>query len=248
MVRNRQGCRWGWPRSTGFLTGLGRSPKTRCYDSRVKRAVSATILLILSHLAAAQGLVRESVEEVVAVVDRTPILASDIDLAALLDLTTPSAVGTAAEYRSTLLDARIRLEVQYRDLEISGVIYRLDLDVAGVRRSLLEAVGGIEAVRRDLSVFGLDESDLDELALRICAVNAYADQRLRPRISVSLQEIEAAYRDLTAELAAAGQEPPAMTAVHEQLHRLVAERKLNDEIERWVVRATAEREITRFVR
>jgi len=227
---------------------LGRSPKTRCYDSRVKPAATFIILLILGQLAAAQGLSREMVEEVVAVVDRTPILASDIDLAAILDITAQSNSEDEDVHLSVLLDARIRLEVQFRDLETSGVLYRLDLDVAGVRRSLLDAVGGFQAIRKDLLAAGLDTSDLDELALRICAVNAYAEQRLRPRISVSLKEIEAAYRDFATEIESAGEQAPPMITVHEQLHRLVAERKLNDEIERWVARASEEREITRFVR
>jgi hypothetical protein len=214
----------------------------------VKPAVSLIILLILGHLAAAQGLVRESVEEVVAVVDRTPILTSDIDLAELLEIAAQPATGDDTDHRSVLLDARIRLEVQFRDLEASEVLYRLDLDVAEVRRSMIDAVGGIEAIRPDLLAAGLDDSDLDELALRICAVNAYAEQRLRPRVSVSLQEIEVAYRDFSAEVESAGEQPPAMTTVYEQLHSLVAERKLNDEIERWVARAVDEREVTRFVR
>lgn len=214
----------------------------------MKPAITAIILLILGHLATAQGLVRETVEEVVAVVDRTPILASDIDLAEILDITAQPPSESVTDRLSVLLDARIRLEVQFRDLETSGVLYRLDLDVAGVRRSLLDAVGGIEAIQEDLLAAGLDDSDLDELALRICAVNAYAEQRLRPRISVGLQEIEAAYRDFAAEIESAGEQAPPMTAVHEQLHRLVAERKLNDEIERWVERAFEEREVTRFVR
>lgn len=214
----------------------------------MKPAATAIILLILGHLTFAQGLVRKTVEEVVAVVDRTPILTSDIVLVELLDVPAQSSPGDDSDLGSLLLDARIRLEVQFRDLETSGVLYRLDLDVAAVRRSLLDAVGGIEAIREDLVAAGLDDSDLDELALRICAVNAYAEQRLRPRVSVSLQEIETAYRDFAAEIASAGEEAPSMTAVHEQLHRLVAERKLNDEIERWVERADDEREVTRFVR
>ena len=107
--------------------------KTRCYDSRVKRGVCALILLICSHLALAQELVRQPVEEVVAVVDRTPLLASDIDLAELLVLVERPFAADDAGYRSALLDARIQLEVQFRDLETSGVLSRLDLD-AGLRR------------------------------------------------------------------------------------------------------------------
>ena len=153
-----------------------------------------------------------------------------------------------AEHRSALLDARIQLEVQYRDLESSGALYRLELDVVETRRTLVAPAGGEEALAAKLEAAGLGEADVDEIALRICAANAYADQRLRPRISVSLQEIEAAYRRLAVELESQGEDAPSLTSVREQLHRLIAERKLNDEIERWVAHALEEREVTRFTR
>ena len=203
---------------------------------------------MFSQLSAAQDLIREPVEEVVAVVDRTPLLLSDVDLAELLVLVERPFGATDDEYRSALLEARIQLEVQFRDLEASGVLYRLDLDVVEVRRALLSAAGGAEALAVELEAAGLGETDIDELALRVCAANAFAEQRLRPRISVSLQEIEAAYRRLAVELESQGENAPPLTSVQDQLHRLVAERKLNDEIERWVERALDEREITRFTR
>jgi hypothetical protein len=214
----------------------------------VRHLSAFLILLIFSHLSASQEIAREPVEEVVAVVDRTPILASDIRLAELLNLVERIPGGSEVEHRSDLLDARIRLEVQFRDLEASGVLYRLELDVAAVGRTLVESVGGIDSLLPRLTTSGLGEADIDELALRISAANAFADQRLRPRINVSLREIETAYRRLAVELESQGEDAPPLTAVHEQLHRLVAERKLNDEIERWVARALAEREVTRFTR
>lgn len=206
------------------------------------------ILLISSQLSGAQALVREPVEEVVAVIDRTPLLRSDIDLAELVELIDRPTGATEAEYRSALLEARIQLEVQFRDLEATGVLYRLELDVAAVRRSVLSAAGDIDSVSEELAAAGLGDSDIDELALRVCASNAYAEQRLRPRISVTLQEIETAYRNLAVELESQGEIAPPMTSVQDQLRQLLAERKLNDEIERWVTRALEEREVTRFVR
>jgi len=214
----------------------------------VKSCVTTLILLISSQLAGAQALVREPVEEVVAVVDRTPLLRSDIDLAELVELIERPAGATEAEYRSALLEARIQLEVQFRDLEATGVLYRLELDVAAVRRSVFSAAGGIDSVSEELAAAGLGDADIDELALRVCASNAYAEQRLRPRISVTLQEIEAAYRNLAVELESQGEIAPPLTSVQDQLRQLLAERKLNDEIERWVTRALEEREVTRFVR
>jgi hypothetical protein len=205
------------------------------------------ILLTVGHLTMADEPVFTTVDEVVAVVDRTPILASDLDLAGLLGLVERAPASTASEHRSALLDARIQLEVQFRDLEASGVLYRLDLDVPAVRRSLVDAAGGEPAVAEAMAAGGLDGADIDELALRVSAANAFADQRLRPRVSVSLQEIEAAYASLASELEVVGESPPPLTAVHDRLHQLITERKLNDEIERWVERARAEHEITRFV-
>jgi hypothetical protein len=205
------------------------------------------ILLISSHLTEAQSLMREPVEEVVAVVDRTPILKSDIDLAELVELRDRSPGETDTLYRSRLMDARIQLEVQFRDLEASGVLYRLDLDVAGVRQSLIDRAGGDQTVRPELEAAGLNDADLDELALRLSATDAYAEQRLRPRVGVSLDEIETSYRSLVVDLESQGDEAPPLTAVHDQLYRLIAERKLNDEIEEWVSRALEQRVVTRFV-
>lgn len=212
------------------------------------RSAIVVILLIFSQLSAAQGLSREPVEEVVAVVDRTPLLLSDVDLAELIVLVERPYGATDIDYRSSLLEARIQLEVQFRDLEESGVLYRLDLDVVEVRRALLAAAGGGESLFKELEATGLGEADIDELALRISAANAYAEQRLRPRISVSLQEIETAYRRLAVDLESQGENAPPLTSVQDQLHQLISERKLNDEIERWVERALDEREVTRFVR
>lgn len=214
----------------------------------MKSTVPILILLIFSQLSGAQDLIREPVEEVVAVVDRTPLLRSDVDLAELLVLVDRPIGSTDAEYRSALLEARVQLEVQFRDLEESGILYRLDLNVAEVRRSFLSKAGGLESLTPELEAVGLDESDIDELALRVCAANAYAEQRLRPRVSVNMQEIETAYRKLAVDLESQGEAAPPLTSVQDRLHRLIAERKLNDEIERWVDRALEEREVTRFVR
>jgi hypothetical protein len=201
------------------------------------------ILLILNHFA----LRCETVEEVVAVVGKTPILASDLALAELVLLVDREADETPSDHRSRLLDARIRLELQFRDLEESGTLYRLDLDLPDSRSTLLERAGGDQGLTQRLAGHGLTTADLDELSLRIAAANAYIEQRLRPRVSVSLEELQAAYQKLVVEEAeAAGQTTTPLSAVRDQLHQLVVERKLNSEIERWLSSAAERHQITRF--
>ncbi len=204
--------------------------------------------MAVSHFALADQPQVTVVEEVLAVVGNTPILYSDVTLAALVRLVerTPE---TEKDLRSILLDARIRLEVEYRDLEESGLLFRLELEPQTARNTLIARGGGTERLERELLANGLSWPDLEELALRLAAVDAYVEQRLRPRVSVSMEEIDAAYQELlVAEIATTDEPPPPLTVVQDQLRALLVERKLNEEIERWLTRAGERQEVTRFSR
>jgi len=191
----------------------------------------------------------EVVEEVLAAVGNTPILASDVTLAELVQLADRQEGESQTDFRSRLLDLRIRLELEFRDLEDSGALFRLDIDLPDSRQTLLERAGGEQALLPRLAEHGLTAADLDELSLRVAAANAYIEQRLRPRISVSLEEIEAEYQSLVVdELEATGRPVPPLTAVRDQIHRVIVERKLNVEIERWLKSAADRREVTRYRR
>ena len=210
----------------------------------MSRLLVGLIILCLSHF----SLAGEPLEEIAAVVGVTPILHSDLELARIVHLLEPSEDEGVETYHSRLLDARIRLELQYRNLEESGTLYRLDLDVDGTTRSLAARAGGEEALRDRLGQAGLTTDDVEELALRVAAVQAYVEERLRARITVTLEDVEAAYRQLKTEIEAAGETAPPLAVVRDQLHRLVVERKLNWEIERWIEQARERQPVTRFHR
>jgi hypothetical protein len=214
----------------------------------MRAVVLPLILMAVSHFAVAQQPSTTVIEEVLAVVGNTPILYSDVTLAALVRMVEPTT-EIDRQYRSQLLDARIRLEVEYRDLEESGLLFRLDLDPQRARSALITRGGGTEMLERKMSASGLSWPDLEELALRIAAVDAYVEQRLRPRVAVSMEEIDAAYQELlVAEIATTDEPPPPVAVVQDQLRALLVERKLNEEIERWLVRAGERQEVTRFSR
>ena len=64
-----------------------------------------------------------------------------------------------------------------------------------------------------------------------------------------MEEIDAAYQELlVAEIATTDEPPPPVAVVQDQLRALLVERKLNEEIERWLVRAGERQEVTRFSR
>jgi hypothetical protein len=222
-----------------------RSP--HWYDTSVRCVGISLILLAVSNFTASQEPRLQTVEEVLAVVGNTPILYSDVTLAALVHLVEPEPLQPLGEYRSRLLSARVLLEVEFRDLEDSGLLYRLELDTPTYREALIVRAGGEDALDASLQHEGLVWPDVDELVLRVAAVDAFVEQRLRPRISVTMEEIEAAYQELLVNEIAASDEPvPPLSAVRDHLHTLLVERKLNDEIASWLERAEEDQEVMRF--
>jgi hypothetical protein len=215
----------------------------------MRRCILGLILLATIHFGVAAAGQWETVEEVLAVVGSTPILRSDIELASLVRLVDIEVEESRSAYLSRLLDARIRLEIEFRDIEDGGLLLRLQLDLDKARGQLIERGGGEPQLDAAFGEKGLQTADLDELVLRVAAVDAYVQQRLRPRISVNMDEIETAYQQLLVdEIATSEEEVPPLALVRDQLHRLLVERKLNEEIERWVERAGERQEIRRFSR
>lgn len=209
------------------------------------QALLSLCLLLAAPAATPPGVV----DEVLAVVGRTPILASDLELARLVHLAEPDPGEAEAAFRSRLLDTRIRLELQYRDLERSGVLYRLELAVDPVRARLEAALGGAEAAAGALAAHGLSGDDMHELALRIAAAAGYAEQRLRPTVTVTREEVVHEYeRFVAAELAPSGIPAPPLEELVEPLRRVLEERKLNAELERWTAEARRTLGVTRFAR
>jgi hypothetical protein len=205
------------------------------------------ILLAVSHFTASEEPRWQTVEEVLAVVGSTPILYSDVTLAALVHLVEPEPMEVPEDYRSRLLSARIRLEVEFRDLEDAGLLYRLDLETTTYRDALIARAGGEDVLDANLRHEGLVWPDVDELVLRVAAIDAFVEQRLRPRISITMEEIEAAYQELLVNEIAVSDEPvPPLSTVRGHLHTLLVERKLNDEIASWLERAEEDQEVMRF--
>jgi hypothetical protein len=198
-------------------------------------------------LAPAVGVGSRIVDEVVAVVGETPLLRSDIELATAVGLIAPRPDETSDELRRRTVEARVRLEVQYRDLEASGILYRLRPDLGTIRQTFIDRLGGAERLAAVLDATGMAAADLDDLALRVAAVDAYVEERLRPRVSVTRDELEREYREtVVAEMERRGEPAPPLVELRDQLRQLVVERKLNDEIERWLAQARERLDVTVF--
>jgi len=218
------------------------------YDILWAAARWALLVIVIgcSHIGATVW-ATETIDEVLAVVDQNPVLLSDLVLARLVGLAPPSQENDESSDH-TPLDARIRLELQYLDLVASGALQHLEIDVGQQLQLMRAHAGGEDRLRKTLSEHGLEWEDVEALALRVAAVHSWVERHLRPRITVTVRDVEQAYQRVIVEpMREVETEPPSLAHVNEDLRRLVSEEKLNAEIKRWTDQGRERHRVTRFV-
>ena len=177
------------------------------------------------------------VDRVVAVVDEDPILDSDIERVVGLELLPASAGESAAGQRRRALDLLIEQRLRLHEVDRFGFeetpLAALDLQMEQAR-SRFPSEG---AFRAELVRLGLDETALRQLLARQLSVFAYVEERLGPRVFVSVDDIARYYNEeLVPELQKNGARAgdlPTLESVRESIRAVLRERRLNDEIDRW---------------
>ncbi|MFH1177082.1 MAG: hypothetical protein V1750_06705 [Acidobacteriota bacterium] len=189
------------------------------------------------------------VERVLAVVNGAPVLASDVDLAAVARLVPREEGESEAPYRRAVAEALVALELRWQDLQATGIAARVDVDVTAAWKAVLERAGGAAALAAALAQIGLPEPALRELVRRGAVVEAYVASRFSPFARPTPQEVEETWqRELAPALVAAGKPAPELAAVREQVEALVRERKLAAEVTRWTALLERRAEVIRYLR
>lgn len=191
----------------------------------------------------------ETVDEVLATVDRSPILESDVTLAGLVGLGEAHPIETpfTDQQKSRLLSRRIELELEFQDLHSSGSLPGLDIDLEAQVQHLFSVAGGKARLEAALKKHDLSKQDLEALAYRMAATRAWVETRLRARVRVRPEDIDTAYtQQILIPLRAQGQRPPLLSEVREKLRLLLVENKLNELIDQWVEEARKTHEVLRF--
>jgi hypothetical protein len=187
------------------------------------------------------------VERVLALVSGVPVLASDVDLAAVAALVPRQQGESEDDYRRAVVEALVDLELRWQDLEASALASRISVDLGGAWRKMVQRVGGEEELRRRLDRIGLSEGALRELLRRAAVVEAYVASRFGPFVRPTAPEVEKTWlEELVPKLKAAGQPVPDLSQVRSQVEALLRERKLTAEVERWTADLAKRSEIIRY--
>jgi|YNPBryunderm2012_1023409.scaffolds.fasta_scaffold01348_5 hypothetical protein len=187
------------------------------------------------------------IERVVATVNGTPILASDVELVELAALVPRTPEEDDATYRRAVEEALIALALRWQDLDRTGLAARVKPNLEAAWAAVVARAGGEESLARKLEAAGLPESLLRELVRRLATVEAYAAERFGPFVRPTVEEVEAAWvSQVLPALTSATGSPPNLEEVRGQLEELVRERKLVAEIERWTAELAARARIQRY--
>ena len=173
-------------------------------------------------------------DRVLAVVDEDPILASDLERVVKLGLLQPNAGETDAQFRRRALDGLIEQRLQFHEIDRFGFeqvpVEEIEKQVAQIRSRFPDEA----SFQKALKEVGLDPKKLRQLVARQLLVLTYVDERLGPRVFVSLDDITRYYKSvLVPEVQRQGKQPPPIEDVRENIREVLKQQKLTSEMQKW---------------
>lgn len=215
---------------------------------RRRRSAPLLVLLALFLPRAAPLWAQEAapalVDRVVATVDGDPILASDLERTIGLGLVESRAGESDAALRRRALDAIVEQRLRLHEIDRFG-FEEAPLDQVDAQFEHLRSRFPTEAAfRAELARLGLEEAGLRQLLARQISVLTYVEERLGPRVFVSVDDIRKRYDEvLVPELRQRGQPAPPLDEVREDLREVLRSERLNQEIDRWTAELRAKADV-----
>jgi hypothetical protein len=173
-------------------------------------------------------------DRVLAIVDEDLILDSDLLRIIALGLAQPNPGEADREFRRRVLAQLIDQRLRFHEIDRFGFeqvpAALVDQHVQEIRDRFKSA----DELDRRLKEVGLTPAGLRQLVSRQLMVLTYVDERLGPKVFVTLEDINAYYRDvLTPELEKQGKPVPMPDEVREQIREVLKQKLLNKEIDTW---------------
>lgn len=204
----------------------------------MKKEAALSFLAILVLFSAGAGLAQSPPaklqDRIVAVVNEDAILESEIDRAIVLGLQPPREGESERDFRRRVLNSLIEDRLRLHEIDRFGFMQVAVEDVDKFVAEIRSRYATEEEYLASLQKAGVSQRALRQLAARQLMTLTYVEERLGPRVFVSLDDINQYYRDvLTAEMQRRGQPVPPIEEVREQIRVLLREQRLNAEIADW---------------
>lgn len=199
-----------------------------------KSLAAGGLLAVATFTAGAAAGQEEPVDRVLAVVDEETILASDVERVIALGLVERGTEEGEEAFRQRALQELIEQKLRFHEIDRYGFtelpVQRVEEEAAEIRRSFPSEA----AWQTRLAELGLDEDGVKALVARQILVYTYIEERLGPRVFVSLEDIREYYDTvLVPEMNRRGAEVPPIDEVREQIREVLRQQRLNEELARW---------------
>src|SRR5436305_4258360 len=173
-------------------------------------------------------------DRVLAIVDEDPILESDVLRISALGLAQPNPGEADRDFRRRVLAQLIEDRLRFHEIDRFGFeqvpVALVDQHVKEIR----DRFKGEAELDARLKAVGLTAAGLRQLVSRQLMILTYVDERLGPKVFVTLENIQAYYNDvLTPELQKQGKPVPPLEEVREQIREVLKQQLLNKAIDSW---------------
>ncbi len=187
-------------------------------------------------------------DRVMAVVDGDPILASDLDRAAVVGLLQPNPGEAPAAFRRRLLDSLIAQRLRFHEIDRFGLeqvpVDQIEKQVADIRVRFKDDA----TFRQKLKEVGLDEAGLRQMMARQLGVLTFVDERLGPQVFVTLDDIAAYYKKvLTPQLQKQHLPVPPLDDERDPIRAVLRQQRLTEELDRWTEDLRSKATISTFL-
>lgn len=214
----------------------------------MRRVLTILIGLVLglttSYLQAQSG---ETIDRIVATVNKQPLLLSDVDGNQRMEafFEGRQITSLSAEERKAALNRLIDRELllQQMQADYSPTEQEIGDRVKSIREQL-KLAGTDEAWQRALGTCGLSPGDVEGFVRTQLQVMRFVDLRLRPTIRVDEEAIEAYYRDsLVPQVKKTGAEPESLQQLRPKIRELLVQQKMDGVLESWLSNLRSQSEV-----
>ncbi len=176
------------------------------------------------------------VDQILALVNEDVITRTDLLWSIALDPKAPSPAGPVS---SDLLKQKLEVMMDQRLVsQEAGRVPSTELTQEEVDKKRTEIIRSFKSeteFRHRVESVGLTPERIDDLVRERISIDRFVDFRFRSFVLVTEPEIKAYYDEtLAPKIRAAGQVPPPLEKVSEEISTILKQEKINTEIDRWL--------------
>jgi hypothetical protein len=211
----------------------------------MKRLLISTLFLALIATAARP---QKLIDQILVIINDDVITRTDLLWSLALDPDSPSpAQGAGQDALRQMLEVLTEQRLVYQEAARIPSSEITQDEINRKRNELIRRFGSEGAFRQRVESVGLTSARIDELMRQRILIERFVEFRFRSFVFVSETQVQKYYDEqLVPQVRAAGQVPPPIEQVRENILELLKAAKYEEELDRWLKEARQRNEIVQI--